>query len=198
MVLFTPITTVTLEGVKLSDLLFPTSRGSTIWTVPGWVEEELVEVVVAEELDVWLLVEELAVVLLVVDEAVLVVVRVETEEALVVEDTTVVELELEAVVEDWDGVEVEVIDALLVDVVSPTDEVEKALVCEEEDCVLPMDVDCDAGWRNTSAAKAPPTRISVTPAIRATLESRPARPSDFLAGILCLIAGRAGALSGYA
>ena len=193
MVLFTPITTVTLEGVKLSDLLFPTSRGSTIWTVPGWVEEELVEVVVAEELDVWLLVEELAVVLLVVDEAVLVVVRVETEEALVVEDTTVVELELEAVV-----VEVEVIDALLVDVVSPTDEVEKALVCEEEDCVLPMDVDCDAGWRNTSAAKAPPTRISVTPAIRATLESRPARPSDFLAGILCLIAGRAGALSGYA
>lgn len=41
-VLFTPITTVILEGAKFSDSLFPTSRGSTIWTVPGWVEVELV------------------------------------------------------------------------------------------------------------------------------------------------------------
>jgi len=190
--LFTPITTVIFEGVKLSDSLFPTSSGSTTWTVPGWVDEELVDVVVEEELDVWLFVDVLTVVLVVDDEAVLVVVGVELDE-VVVEDAAVEELELVAMVDDCEEVEVEVGDALLVDVLSTSEEVEKALVCAEgDDRVLPMDEVCERGWKKTPAAKAPATRISAIPSIRAMVESRPAVPADFLASILSLISGRLG------
>jgi hypothetical protein len=83
--LFTPITTVTFEGVKLSDSLLPTSWGSTIWTVPGWVEvEEVVAVVVDEELVVSLLVD----------------VPVEVLVVVVVLPVAVAVLELELVVEE--------------------------------------------------------------------------------------------------
>jgi hypothetical protein len=59
MVLFTPITTLILEGVKLSELLSPTPKGRVTWAVPGWVDVEVVvaELVVAL-LDVWDVVDE--------------------------------------------------------------------------------------------------------------------------------------------
>src|SRR5882762_9985553 len=58
MVLFTPITTLILEGVKLSELLSPTPRGRTTWAVRGWVDEEVVVEEMAVLLEVWDVVDE--------------------------------------------------------------------------------------------------------------------------------------------
>ena len=76
----------------MSDSLFPTSRGRMIWAVPGWVEVELVTVVVEE------LLEAVEVVLLTVDGVVLVVVRLEMEEVVDVGLETVEEVETTEVV----------------------------------------------------------------------------------------------------
>jgi hypothetical protein len=73
---------------------------------------------------------------------------------------------------------------LLDDVVSPSvEEVEAPTCVDVESSVLPVVVASDEGVRNTSAAKAPARSMSAIPAIRATVESFPARPADFAAGI---------------
>ncbi len=187
MVLFTPITTVTFAGVKLSDSLFPTSTGRTIWTVPGWVEVVVVvvEMVLVEEV-VAELVELLEVVLVDVVLLVGVAVDVVTAEVLVSEGVEEVVDVRELVVEaDVAWVLEEVARLVLIDVLSPSDEEVGVVTCvDDADRVLLVVDASEVGWRIRSAANAPARRRRTSPAIRATVESRPATPGDFLASIL--------------
>ena len=164
------------------------------WTVPGWVEAVVEDVVVADD------------VLVVVDDEVLELVLgallvVEDEDVVVKEvdevKTEVVELVAEAELDD--RVETPVWDMLLIDVLSPS----------EDDVGVPVRVDAvvgalllrsfpGAGWRRTSAANAPARRTRVIPAMRANVVSRPARPGDLLARIFSLVVGGVRPLSSRA
>ena len=178
MVLFTPITTVIFEGVKLRDSLFPTSCGRMIWTVPDCVEVELVVVVVEDALVDDLLLEE--------DERLLdvVVVDVVLVDALVVVGRVEVAVDEVCAVEDDGCAEVETVDALVLVVLLPREEEVEPRVCVEVagGILIVVVVSC-WGWRKNSAANAPATRIRISPDTRATVERRPVMPAGFLAGM---------------
>jgi hypothetical protein len=171
MVLFTPTTTLILEGVKFSDALSPTPRGRRTWTVPGWVDVELVLVVVVDVLEV--------LVVVVVEERVFVEeVDVVVEVLEVVEVVGVVAVDLRVVVDDVDEASVAE-EEVLVDVT-----VCEALLVDEEveypvELLSPVVV--DEGCDRTSAASAPPRMTSDTPAMIAAAPSFAAMPADFLA-----------------
>jgi len=94
-----------------------------------------------------------------------------------------VELVVRLCVEELEVALVEV--ALPIEVLSPSDEEVGVETCVDVGgCVLMVVDGCEADCMNTSAAKAPATRRSATPAIRATVENLPARPFDFPACIL--------------
>jgi hypothetical protein len=148
-----------LEGVKLSEMLSPTPKGRTTWTVPGWVDVE----VAAEEVEVAVL----DVRVVVDDEVVVEVVELDkVEEVVVVLD---VELAKALVVEE---VEAEVLG--LVDALDPVEDVEVLV------WVFECSVVVDEGWKNTLLANAPARMTSAMPAMSTTVQSRPARPRDLL------------------
>ena len=101
-----------------------------IWTVPGWVDVDVVELVEDEEAVVWLRVDVLAVLLAVVEEVGVVEVKVVVELVVKVDVAdpdvddvrrVVVELVVAAEVDDWD--------AVLIDVLSPSDEDTDGPIC---------------------------------------------------------------------
>jgi hypothetical protein len=169
MVLFTPITTLILDGVKLMELLSPTPRGRITWTVPGWVEAEVVVEVEVVVLDVWAVED---------DEGAVEEVEVDEDEAPV--DILDVELVGALVVEE---VDVDVLGP--VEALNPVDEVVEAVVCELECPVV-----VDEGWKSTSVASTPARRTSAIPDMSTSVQSRPARPGDLLLDILSLVLGR--------
>jgi hypothetical protein len=129
MVLFTPITTVTFEGVKFRDSLSPTSSGRTIWTKPGWVVVDA-EAVLVEAVEL-----ELAVVAALDDEVEKTVV--EEERMAVVDEEPVVTLvdSLLVVEARGGGAEVEAMD-----VVSSSEDEVGVTTCAGADAAVPVGV----------------------------------------------------------
>jgi len=83
--------------------------------------------------------------------------------------------------------EVDPRDVLPVDVVPPSDDEDEGPAWVET-LLVALSVD---GWRYTSAANVPAIKTRAIPAIRAMVDSLPATPADFLAGILSHDGGRA-------